>query len=71
MKPKKIKQILNEARKAGSVHLTGTREERKAQLKAMRLLDMGDNCTDEIITGNTSNERKESLRNILKKQKGK
>jgi hypothetical protein len=33
---KRLKQILDESRKFGSVQLTGTREERKAQLRALR-----------------------------------
>ncbi|WP_204378226.1 hypothetical protein, partial [Enterobacter asburiae] len=36
---KEIVAILNESRKAGSFHLCGSREERKAQLKALRCRD--------------------------------
>lgn len=39
---KEIVQILNEARKAGSVQLTGSREERKAQLRALRQKDLAE-----------------------------
>mgnify|MGYP000901984586 FL=1 len=37
---KEIVEILNDARKSGSVHLTGSRDARKAQLKALRQKDL-------------------------------
>lgn len=38
--PKQIVQTLNQARKAGSVQLTGSKDERKAQLRALRERDL-------------------------------
>lgn len=38
--PKQIASILQEARKAGSTRLVGTRDERLAQLKALRSRDL-------------------------------
>lgn len=38
--PKEIVQILNESRKAGSVQLTGSRDDRKAQLRDLRQKDL-------------------------------
>ncbi|HDO6787638.1 MULTISPECIES: hypothetical protein [Enterobacteriaceae] len=37
---KEIVEILNAARTSGSVHLTGSREARKAQLQALRRKDL-------------------------------
>ncbi|CNL95103.1 hypothetical protein [Yersinia bercovieri] len=37
-----IVEILNTARKNGSVHLTGSREDRKAQLQALRRRDLAE-----------------------------
>ncbi|ELG97251.1 hypothetical protein BvCmsOUNP043_01950 [Escherichia coli] len=40
--PKQIVHTLNQARKAGSVQLTGSRDERKAQLRALREKDLAE-----------------------------
>lgn len=40
--PKQIVHTLNQARKAGSVRLTGSRDERKAQLRALREKDLAE-----------------------------
>lgn len=36
MTPKEVKKVIIDAQKHGSIHLVGTREERKETLRAMR-----------------------------------